>query len=149
MRWVWLVLLTIPLPLQAAESATVVSVTQICRGETPDGGVIGRTIDKLFGSVEGMVGAALGARIGSEMGDRSLRRVATVVGATYGNQLGNKVAKKRRQQNVAPCNEISVYERTQAGYLVTLDYQGTRFKELMDDKPVVGTQLPIKISVAR
>jgi uncharacterized protein YcfJ len=153
----------------AAEYATVVSVKELnetrlvpsqeCHTESVPvygrdaarGGALGGVVDATFGSTGGLIGAIAGGYIGSKFGKGNGRRAATVAGAAIGAQLGDPGRYRDSQvigyQDEYQCNEVMKAERFSLGYLVTYQYRGQEYEDVLSYKPSVGSKRAVTVSL--
>ena len=153
----------------SAEYATVISVrdltetravpSQECHvesvpiygGRESRGGALGGIVDGTFGSAGGLIGAIAGGYIGSKFGKGNGRRAATIAGAALGAQMGDSGRRGGSRvigyEDQYVCNDVVRSERVRVGYLVSYDYRGQLFEEVLNYRPAVGSRRLITVSL--
>lgn len=122
--------------------------------EEKNRGLIERANNGVFGSLEGTIGTGIGVAIGSEIGGGKGNDAAKILGGIIGNKIGNDIGDRNRiARGETECATVPVTvqePRTETfikDYSVTVKIENSHFKVTRNNKPTVGSYIPVSLTV--
>lgn len=94
-----------------------------------------------------VIGGVAGGIIGNQVGNGNGNTIATAVGAAVGAIVGQNIGNRDEYETRNYCS--TTYEQRQdiSSFSVTVDYKGVSVPALLNYSPVVGSQIPVRITV--
>lgn len=111
--------------------------------------ISGLNAGRVIGSI---AGGAIGSRFGHGNGQIASVMAGTALGGVVGSHIYGQmqsqpqtvITTQPQVQNV--CNTTMVQHSVTRGYLVTIDFNGTTFTQLLSYNPPVGTKVVVNLS---
>ena len=94
-----------------------------------------------------VLGAVAGNIVGRQVGSGGANAVATYIGTGAGAIFGHKMGQKDGYQNKTVCSTNYHNGNQVHGYNVVVNYKGRLISSYLNYNPIVGSQIPVNITL--